>query len=230
VFLGHFALGLGAKRLAPRASLGILFLSAQFADLLWPVLVLLGVEVVRVELGVTTVTPLDFVSYPYSHSLLALIGWGLLLGWLYAWRKRYGLRELLVVAALVVSHWLLDFLTHRADLPWTLHGVERAGLGLWHSRPGTLVVELSLFAVGIAVYLATTRARDATGRYALAGLLVFLTLVYLASVFGPPPPNAEAVAWTALSMWLLVAWGGWIDRHREPLAPAPGPVAVVERP
>src|SRR6185503_15574050 len=116
MFIGHFALGLAAKRATPRVGLAMLFVAAQFADLLWPVLVALGVEQVTIEPGITRVTPLNFISYPYSHSLLMLIIWGVLLA--FAYQRTSGNRgAFLVIAALVVSHWLLDFITHRADMP-----------------------------------------------------------------------------------------------------------------
>ena len=218
VFVGHFGLAFGAKRLAPQASLGALFAAAQLADLVWPVLVLAGVERVEIRPGVTLVTPLDFVSYPYSHSLTGLALWAALFSfayWLVA-RRRPGAAAAAVVASLlVVSHWLLDWLTHRPDLPLTFTGADRHGLGLWNSLPATLAAELGLYAAGVALYLRSTRARDRVGSLGLGALVVFLAAVWLASVFGPPPPSPAAVAGTALSMWLLVAWGAWIDRHRE---------------
>ena len=78
MFIGHFAVALGAKKVAPAVSLGTMFLAAQLADLLWPTFVLLGIERVEIAPGATAVTPLDFVSYPYSHSLLALALWSTL--------------------------------------------------------------------------------------------------------------------------------------------------------
>src|SRR5512145_681024 len=116
MFLGHFALGFGAKVVARRVSLGALFLAAQFIDLLWPIFLLLGIERVRIEPGATVVTPLVFEHYPYSHSLLAVLGWAVLLGVLYLVLKRDRLGAV-VMGALVLSHWLLDLMVHRPDLP-----------------------------------------------------------------------------------------------------------------
>lgn len=215
MFIGHFAVGLGAKRVAPALSLGTLFLAAQLADLLWPTFVLLGVERFAIVPGITAVTPLDFIRYPYSHSLVALLAWGALLGLVYAIGRRAGLVASLTLVVLVLSHWVLDVLTHRPDMPITLHGARRLGLGLWDSLPGTLAVELLLFAAGVAVYLRATRARDRVGGLAFWALVAFLLIVYLANLFGPPPPSVAAVAWSAEAIWLLVAWGYWIDRHRE---------------
>jgi len=214
MFLGHFGLGFGAKQTAPSVSLGALFVACQFADLLWPTLVLAGVERVAILPGATKMTPLDFISYPYSHSLVALVVWGLMFGALYAGSRRAPRITFVTVAALVVSHWVLDYVTHRPDMPLTVTGSERVGLGLWDSVPGTLAAEFALFALGIAVYTRRTTARDRIGSIGLWLLVAFLAAVYLASAFGPPPPTPAAVAWSAQAMWLLVLWGYWVDRHR----------------
>lgn len=216
MFIGHFALAFGAKTAVPAVSLGALFLACQFADLLWPVLVLAAVEEVQIQPGATAMTPLDFVAYPYSHSLTALVGWGILLGGIYAAVTRSRMFVGVILGLLVVSHWVLDVVTHRPDMPLTLRGATRLGLGLWNSIPATLVVELLLFAVGIELYRRATVARDRLGSVGLWSLVVFLGLVYFASVFGPPPPDPRTVAWSAMSMWLLVLWGYWVDRHRFP--------------
>lgn len=214
MFLGHFAVAFAAKRAAPRVSLGTLFLAAQLADLAWPTLVLLGIERFEVRPGITAVTPLDFIHYPYSHSLAALLLWAVALGVGYVFVRKGGRGSVGVLAALVVSHWVLDFASHRPDLPIAPGIAARVGLGLWHSLPATLAVEAALFAAGIAIYVRCTRALDRAGAWALAGLVAFLSVIYLASLFGPPPPSVAAVAWSAQAIWLLVAWGYWIDRHR----------------
>lgn len=212
MFLGHFAVGFGAKRFAPRASLGTLFLAAQYIDLVWPTLVLLGVERVRIAPGITTVVPLDFEHYPISHSLLAVVGWGLLFGGIYFLIRR-DWRTSLVLGFAVVSHWLLDWLTHRPDLP-LFPGGARVGLGLWQSLPATLIVELGLFATGVLLYWRVTRAADRTGCWALWVLVILLLVIYAGNLFGSPPPDAAAIGWVGQAQWLLIAWGYWLDRHR----------------
>ncbi|MEA2562061.1 MAG: hypothetical protein QOH06_3565 [Acidobacteriota bacterium] len=216
MFIGHFGVGFGAKRFAPAVSLGTLFLAAQFADLLWPTLLLLGVEQVRIDPGITVVTPLDFVHYPYSHSLIAMVAWGAVFGIVYKLARRSRPAIGLLLAALVVSHWVLDLVMHRPDLPLTVGGAERYGFGLWNSLPGTLAVELPLFLAGVFLYVRSTAPRDRTGKIALAGLVLFLLAVYFMNFFGSPPPSSTAVAWVTQSMWLLVAWGYWVDRHGQP--------------
>lgn len=217
MFLGHFAVAMAAKKVAPRPSLGTLLLAALFVDGLWPVFLLLGWEQVEIVPGITAVTPLLFVSYPYTHSLVAGIVWALLLAGGYFALRRDGTGAFWL-ALLVLSHWVLDFFSHRPDLPlWP--GSSRFGLGLWYSLPATLVVELGLFAFGAWLYASVTRARDRVGRYAYVALVATLLASYGAAVFGPPPPNVAVLAWSGLLGWLFVVWGYWIDRHRE-LRPA----------
>jgi membrane-bound metal-dependent hydrolase YbcI (DUF457 family) len=216
MFLGHHAAAFAAKRIAPRTSLGTLVAAATLLDLAWPILLLLGVEHVRVDPGNTRITPLDFYDYPITHSLALVALWALAFGLAYAALRR-NTRGGVVVALAVLSHWVLDWITHRPDLPlWP--GGPKAGLGLWHSMPLTVIVEFGLFLAGVAIYLRATRARDRTGSIALWSLIAFVSVIYIASVFGPPPPSAQAVAWGALAAWLFVPWSAWIDRHREPRA------------
>jgi membrane-bound metal-dependent hydrolase YbcI (DUF457 family) len=226
MFLGHFGVAFAARRAAPEVSLGTLFAAAQAADLLWPNLVLAGIERVEIEPGATVVTPLDFVYYPWSHSLLAMSVLGLLAAGLWRLLREGRYESALVVLATILSHWFLDLVVHRPDLPLAPGEGPLLGLGLWNSLPATLAVEGGLLAVGLALYLRSSRARDRVGSFGLGALVAFLVLVYLASVFGPPPPSSDAVAWVAQSMWLLVVWGWWVDRHRESVAvarPSPAP-------
>jgi len=213
MFIGHFAVGLGAKALAPRVSLGTLFFAAQFIDLLWPTLLLLGIERVRIDPAATRVTPLDFEHYPVSHSLAGVLVWALAFALAYQVLRRHP-RGAIVLGAAVVSHWLLDAVAHRPDLPLYPGSSQLIGLGLWSSLAGTLAVELSLFGAGLWLYLRTTRAIDATGGWALWGLVAFLGTVYAANIFGTAPPSVSAIAWAGHAQWLLVAWGYWINRHR----------------
>ena len=220
MFLGHFAVAFAAKRAVPSVSLGVLFAGAQLADLVWPNLALAGIEKVEVSPGITAVTPLDFVHYPWSHGLGPLVLWGALFAAVYLVAVRGGSdrgRIATMLALVVVSHWLLDFVAHRPDMPIGPGSERRYGLELWQSRPWTVVVELALLAIGTLVYLRATRARDRKGTAGLAVLLTLLVVIFLASAFGPPPPSATAVLLTAELLWLFVFFGAWIDRHRSPV-------------
>ena len=120
------------------------------------------------------------------------------------------------VAALVVSHWALDALTHRPDLPlWP--GGPKVGLGLWNSRPATALAEFALLLGGAWLYVrATGRARPG---WALGVFVAFLAVIQAANYFGPPPPSVAAIAVVGLAQWLLPPWAAWVDRRQT----APGP-------
>ena len=213
MFLGHFGLAFAAKKVAPGPSLGTLILAAQLADGIWPILVLFGVERVAIVPGITAVTPLDFIAYPWSHSLLADAVWAVLFALAY-WAFRRDVAGAVWLAALVLSHWALDALSHRPDVP-TWPGGPKVGAGLWYSLPGSMIVELALYGAGVWLYLNATRPRDRWGSVLLWVFVATITALYVASIFGPPPPSVEALAATGLAGWLFVAWGYWIDRHRE---------------
>lgn len=215
MFLGHFAAAYGAKRLAPRASLGALFAAAQLPDLVWPWLVLGGVERVTIAPGDTVYTPLRFDSYPVSHSLVTVALWGAAFGALHFWRRRRR-ADAIVIVLLAVSHWLLDFVSHRPDMPlWP--GGPKLGLGLWNSVPATIAVELLLFAGGLWLCASATRPRDGVGRLGFAGLAALLLLIAAGNLLGPPPPSVEAIGWVGAFGGLLFAGlAAWVDAHREP--------------
>lgn len=213
MFIGHFGAGLCAKALAPKVSLGSLFLAAQFLDLLWPSLVLFGIERVSIVPGATAVTPLVFEHYPISHSLLAVLGWaGVVAGAYLLWRRDH--KGAVVLGLLVVSHWLLDAIVHQPDLPLFPGSQMLVGGNLWSSLPATLAVEVPLFTLGVGIYARLTTPRDAVGRWAFWALVPFLLLIYAGNLLGDPPPSSDAIAWVGQSQWLLVLWGYWIDKHR----------------
>jgi membrane-bound metal-dependent hydrolase YbcI (DUF457 family) len=216
VFIGHFALGFAAKRAAPRVSLALLFVAAQWADLLWPVLLAAGIEQVRIDPGNTAFTPLDFVSYPWSHSLVTLALWGVLVGFAYRATTGKNGSTFVVLALLVVSHWLLDFLTHRPDMP-LYPGGPKVGLGLWNSVTATVLVEVVMYGLGVWVYMRATRALDGVGRWSFFSLALFLFVAYFANLASGPPPSVQLIWVSAIiASALLLVWAWWTDRHRAP--------------
>jgi hypothetical protein len=219
MFIGHFAVGFAGKRLAPRASLSALLFAALLADIIWPVLLAVGVEKVRIVPGATAYTPLEFVSYPWSHSLVMLIVWGVLLAAFYI--KRYeGRHTGLILGLLVVSHWVLDWITHKPDMPLWPYGPV-LGLDLWRSVLWTMVVEIPMFAIGVFIYVRSTRSRDRIGTYGLWALVLLLLGMYVAdSLSAAVPPSVTAIWISALiAMAVILAWAGWVDRHREAATP-----------
>ena len=124
-------------------------------------------------------------------------------------------RTFIVLAALVISHWFLDWITHRPDMP-LYPGSGTFGLGLWNSVPATLAIELPMYATGLWIYARTTRSRDAKGRWGFWTLAAFLAVVYVGNILGPPPPSVLAVWTSAIAGGaILVAWIWWVDRHRD---------------
>lgn len=215
MFLGHFAVGLASKRIAPRTSAALLIAAALFADILWPIFLLLGWEHVRIDPSATRFTPLDFYDYPWSHSLLALLTWATAFALLYWKFSRYAIGALMIWVA-VLSHWLLDWITHRPDMP-LYPGSALFGLQLWNSIRWTMIVELSIFVAGVCIYLRSTHARDRIGSYGATAYFIFLTLIYVGNSSGPPPPSVSAILWAGLiGGVILLLWAWWIDSHREP--------------
>jgi len=220
MFIGHLAVGFASKRVAPKASLGVLMAAPMALDLLWPLFLLAGWEQVRIDPGNTAFTPLDFVSYPYTHSLAMSVVWAALFALIYWAVTRYTAGAF-VIAAGVVSHWILDYVTHRPDLPLYPGGTERLGLELWNSVAGTIAIESVMFAAAVWNYVSSTRARDRIGSYGFWAFVVFMLITYFGNAFGSPPPSAALVARLGLAIWLIPLWAWWFDRHREARITAP---------
>jgi len=213
MFLGHLAVGFAAKRVAPKTSLGILLGASEFLDLLFPAFVLAGWEQVRVVPGDNPFLKSEF-HYPLSHSLLLTLVWavaGGLVYWLIA-RRRSGA---VVVALAVLSHWVLDLISHLPDLPLYPGQSPRLGLGLWYSVGGTVAVELLMLAAGVWLYASATTPRDRIGRYNLWAFVAVMVALYLSMVLGPPAPNADAFAWVGVAFVLFLLCAHWFDRHRK---------------
>ena len=214
MFIGHFAVAFAGKRFAPKTSLATLIAAALLLDLLWPIFLLLQWERVKRAPGDTAFTPLNFVSYPLSHSLVAALGWATLFALVYYVIRRYAAGAIAIWIA-VVSHWLLDFVTHRADLP-LYPGSALFGLGLWNSVWATVVVEGLMFAIAVWIYVRVTRANDQIGRWGWRAFVLVISLVYVANMFTEPPSEVKPLAIGTLLLFLLVlAWAWWIDRHRQ---------------
>ncbi len=213
MFIGHFGVGLGAKKATPKISLGTLFLAAQFLDLLWPTFILLGWEHVAIQPGITKMTPLNFTDYPISHSLLMAIIWGILFGIVYYFVKR-NYRGSIILGLCVLSHWLLDLLVHRPDLPLYPGNAPLVGFGLWNYMPIEIFAEGAIFFVGLWFYVQSTEPKNKVGSYGFWMMIGLLIFIHTSSLFGSPPPNVMAIAWAGELQWLFVLWAYWIDRNR----------------
>lgn len=213
MFIGHFGVGLAAKKIEKKPSLGTLFLAAQFIDLLWPIFLILGIEQVKIEPGNTAFNPLSFVYYPFTHSLIGVIVWAVMFGIVY-FILRKNFRSSVILGLLVISHWILDLITHIPDLPLFPWTNIKVGFGLWNSVPLTIIVEGAIFFAGVYFYLRTAKAVNRTGIYSFWSLIIFLVVVYVMNIIGPPPPDAKTIGYVGLSQWLIIAWGYWIDKNR----------------
>ena len=214
MFIGHFGAGFTGKKFDKNPSIGTYFMAAQFVDLLWPTMLLLGLEQVKIEPGNTAVTPLDFIYYPFTHSLISSVFLSSLFGLVYFLFKK-NIKASLVLGILVLSHWFLDLIVHRPDLP-VIIGVDlKVGFGLWNSTAATVIAEGIVFFGGLFIYLKSTKAKNKTGIYALWGLVIFLIIIYITNLFGPPPDSTEAIGIVGNAQWLIILWGYWINKIRE---------------
>jgi hypothetical protein len=215
VFIGHYAVGFAAKRYAPKASLGVLVAAPTLLDLVFPLFLLAGWERVHFVPARTPFLRLSLDYYPWSHSLVAALVWASLFALLY-WALTRDRAAGVVIWLGVLSHWVLDALTHRPDMQLVPGGSALVGLGLWNSLAGTVIVEGMLFAGGLWLYARATRPRDRIGTYALWGMAAFLVLAYVGDLLGPPPTSSRAMGIVGgAAGWLLVLWAWWIDRHRD---------------
>jgi len=214
MFIGHFGAGFAGKKFSKSASLGTYFLAAQWIDLIWPILVLFGIEKVEIEPGISSVTPLNFSYYPFTHSLVGVLLWSILFGTIYFFIKK-NYKTSIILGLLVLSHWFLDLIVHIPDLPIIPGEGLKVGLGLWNSFAATLIVEGLVFTIGLYLYLKSTKTKNKTGNYYLLGLVIFLVAIYISNLIGPPPESAEAIGIVGNAQWPIILWGYWIDKNRE---------------
>lgn len=217
MFLGHYGVAFALKRAEPKLSLGILFIAVQLVDLAWGVTILLGLERVEIHPGWTAASPLRFIYYPITHSLLAAGLWAAAaaVAW-YTWPTKdssgHGRPAALIVLA-VASHWFLDLVVHVPDLPLAGDDSTKVGFGLWNSIPLTFTVELALLGVGLALYLSGGSRNHPVRRAWAVGFATVLAMAYVATTLGPPPPSVRAIGIAAIATFLaLAALGAWIDR------------------
>jgi hypothetical protein len=221
--IGHIAVGLASKRWAPRASLGWLVAAPVFVDLLWSIFILLGIEHARIVPGITKAMPLDLEYIPFSHSLVAVLAWALLFGALYrALHKDW--RAAIVLYVGVFSHFVLDWISHRPDMPILPSG-PRIGLGLWNYPVAAVTVEVAMLLGGALLYMRTISGGNKRATVAFWSINAFLVLTNVGAYFGPPPPDVKPMAFLNLSV-LLVVWAfQTIDRRLD--VPAGKGVAVA---
>lgn len=213
MLVGHLAVGLIAKPYEPKISLGTWILAALLSDFIFFTLLIAGIEHVEVVPGanVNRAVGRDIV---YSHGLLMNLVWATLFASIYFLRSRYSRRALLLFAV-VLSHWVLDVISHRPDMPIAPGTHQVFGLGLWNSLPATLIVEGGFWLLGIIVYARATQALGRTGTYAYWIGFALLTLIWRGNISGGIDPNPVKAGIGGLIVFgLMVVWGHWMNRLR----------------
>jgi membrane-bound metal-dependent hydrolase YbcI (DUF457 family) len=214
MLVGHFGVSLAAKRVAPKASLGTLMLASILPDLLAWALFLAGIEHARIHPGITRTNSLEMYDIAISHSLATAALWGAFLAAAYFLWRRY-FRASWVILGIVLSHWLLDFLSHRPDMPLAPGVHHYFGLGLYNSPAGILLVEGLIWLGGIIVYARTTRARKRAGAWLFWSVVVLLTALWLATLGGSAPPDLRRAGISSLIFFsIVVLWAYFVDSQR----------------
>jgi membrane-bound metal-dependent hydrolase YbcI (DUF457 family) len=218
MFLGHYGVALALKRAEPKLSLGTLFVAVQLADLLWGIFLLLGWERARIVPGHTVITPLEFLHYPISHSLVGALAWSFVAAALYySWPTRDTSRHwqaAAMVGLAVFSHYPLDVLVHIPDLPLSGGSSVKLGLGLWNNPLATLIAETVVFGGGLAIYISRRSNRHPVRWPRLVIVVLLLVGTYVASLLGPLPPSMTVVAVSDIVFLLVIAaLAAWADRR-----------------
>lgn len=215
MFVGHYGPGLAIRALRPETPLWLLFVAAQLVDIAWAVLVLGGIEKFRIVPGITAANPLDLYYMPYTHSLVAAVVWSV--GLAVVCRRMFrwpGWSAAAWVGAVVFSHWVLDWLVHRPDLP-LYDNTAKVGLGLWNYVGLSLALEVTVLAGGLWLYMARTRALTTAGRYGPVVFAGLMLAIQGSSLVGPVPPSPAVVAASGLAMYIVfAAVARWLDRQR----------------
>lgn len=214
MLVGHFAVGLAAKRIEPAISVGTLVLASMLADLLWCLLMFAGIEHVQFKPGIGAANYFVASDIGISHSLLMDGLWAALLAVAYFLMRR-NLRGAWVIFGAVLSHWLLDWISHRPDMPFSPGLHKYVGLGLWSSIPGAIIIEGGFWALAVILYARATHPNRRIGVYAYWTVVAALTLAWYNNLAGPPPPNPQTVPLSSLLFFsLAVGWAYWINRLR----------------
>lgn len=214
MFVGHYGPAFALKRAVPEASVSVLGAAVQLVDIAWAILIFAGIEQVRIVPGFTESNALDLHFIPYTHGLISTVLWsvggGLIAGLLTRSRRVF-----VAVALAIASHWILDLLTHRPDLP--IYGDEmKVGLGLWNYRWPAFAAEILSLGAGIVFYVRGSRPRDAIGRFGPGVLFVALTGAQLFNLLVAPTETPNATAAGALLSYLAIPVAmATVDRHRE---------------
>ncbi|MFX1263348.1 MAG: hypothetical protein ACFFAZ_14805 [Promethearchaeota archaeon] len=222
MFIGHYGVAFALKRYAPKTSLGLLFIAVQLSDIIFFVLLALGIEHARIIPGFTEASPLDLYDFPISHSLLGSLAWTVaaylvvrFIPLRHSNDMIYRQRAALVLSVGVFSHFVLDFLVHTPDL-LLVPGLDmKIGLGLWNSTIATILVELGILVIGGVIYLrSSSSGAGVVGKYGLYAFMILLIVITVLTPFMTYPDSLALAMQGGLAnaALILIAW--WLDGKR----------------
>ena len=213
MFVGHYGVSFAAKPVGARVPLWVWFIAVQWLDVIWSVLVLMGIEKLRIVPGFTQANPLDLYYMPFTHGLPGSIVLSLVFGGIVAAFTTANRRTtFLLVAAASFSHWVLDLVVHTPDLP-LYDNTAKVGFGLWRQVTLSFPLELIVLGLGTWLYARATVFASAKGQYVFWGFVVLLAALQVYANFGPPPESPEAMAVMALALYLVLALlAAWVER------------------
>jgi hypothetical protein len=214
MFVGHYGVSFAIKGAHKRIPLWLLFVAVQLVDVLWAIFVMMGIEKVRITPGITATNPLDLYYMPYTHSLVAAFFWSAIAFVGYKLSRDNTRNAAFLVAGAVFSHWLLDLIVHRPDLP-LYDNSFKMGFGVWNYPVLAFSLEAAVLLAGILIYVRSSRAISVAGKYGPPAFAIILLFLQAVVFFGAPPTSPLAAALTALfSYVLLAAIAYWLERKR----------------
>lgn len=214
MFMGHYSAAFLAKRLAPEIPLPAYFITCQIIDICWGVFVLLGIEKMRLVPNITASNSLDLYFMPFSHGIPAALMWSILAAlvfWCCAKASPQRTRTALVIGVVVGSHWILDYVVHRPDLPVWYDGLK-VGFGLWDYRLPALLLELAIL-WGALWFSLQAVAGENRRRYVILGLV--MSVVQILSLMLPTSNNVNIVVVQLLTSYLgVTVLSYWAAKQR----------------
>lgn len=219
MFVGHYGVSFAGKGFERRLPLWLLFLAVQFVDILWCILILAGVEKVRIVPRITATNPLDLYYMPYTHSLVAAVVWSVLVFLCYRMfvsrRSPNPDMPALFLALAVFSHWILDLLVHRPDLP-LYDNSHKLGLGLWNYPMPTFALEAAILFGGMWIYMRSTKSASLIGKYGMSAFGIVLVVAHWILFFGAPPGSPDTTAVLLIALYLgFAAVAAWLGKKRQ---------------
>ena len=216
MFVGHYGVSFAARSANRRLPLWVWFIAVQWMDVVWSILVLLGIEKLRIVPGFTQANALDLYYMPYTHGLPGSIVVSLVFGAIVAaFVSERRVATVLLVAAASFSHWILDLVVHTRDLP-LFDNAAKVGFGLWRHVALSFPLELIVLGFGAFAYARAFNVANPKARYVFWGFIAFLAAMQVYANFGPPPASPSAMAVMALGLYAvlaaLAAWVEWINK------------------